>query len=155
MSSIDNYKEQLQFVIDNCSERQAKFYRRMLQDIREVRLVPMSEVLTKEQILLIRSVVEKKQCYKNAYKIAQLVPGVRYAEGLNFISKIVPIDHAFNICGGKYFDATFEICLHKDVTKEEYGVYADYSVEEVADVLLQNNTWGDVYRTKIVQELEG
>lgn len=155
MSSIDNYKEQLQFVIDNCSERQAKFYRRMLQDIREVRLVPMSEVLTKDQILLIRSVVERKQCYKNAYKIAQLVPGVRYVEGLNFISGIVPIDHAFNICDGKYFDATFEICLYKDVTKEEYAAYADYSVEEVADVLLQNHTWGDVYRTKIVKELEG
>lgn len=86
------------------------------------------------------SEVEQKQCYKNSWMVAAMsskaidvVIGYTSAVG-------VPLEHAWNFYKPKkiYFDLTFEECLRKDVTKEQYLQILKVPSNKVGPVLSSN-----------------
>lgn len=103
------------------NKNQKDFYNYRLLCARSVKVVPLEEVFTKEEISRIkkRSFIVK-QCYRNSLLLASLFPDkVKYVEG-EVLAAGVPIEHAFNKVGDKYVDVTLELALRSDVRRETY-----------------------------------
>lgn len=147
--------EELKGFASLTSGRQRNYFDQMLRDAHAVEVFKMSEVLTKEQIDIIRSLdVKVKQCYKNATLITQAIPEIKYVEGKVSIFKdfSFSIDHAWNKLGDKCFDATAEI-IHKGVF-EEYVSLIEVSSEEVMNIAIENEFYGAVYNTKFKKSIK-
>lgn len=147
--------EELKGFASLTSGRQRDYFDQMLRDAHVVKVFRMSEVLTKEQIDIIRSLgVEVKQCYKNATLITQAIPEIEYIEGKTSIFKDFSpsIDHAWNKLGDKYFDATAEI-IHKGLFGE-YVSLIEVSSEEVMNIAIENEFYGEVYNTKFKKSIK-
>ena len=101
--------------------RQKMIHNRLLKHAKAVEVLPMSEVLLPSVIEYIKDYIQPKrhECYKTAQLISQTCPQITYVEGKMGVGGI-GIDHAFNCFNGKYFDATAELALGRDVTKESY-----------------------------------
>ena len=104
------------------SGKQKEYHDIVMKHAKVVHCVPMSEVLTPEQIERIKIAVEPKpkECFKNAQNVVRYIPGTVYVEGQYGVCGCVGVEHAINRIGDKYFDVTAELALGKDVTKEDY-----------------------------------
>lgn len=117
------------------SGKQKEYHDIVMKHAKVVHCVPMSEVLTPEQIERIKIAVEPKpkECFKNAQNVAKYIPEAIYVEGQFGVSKVIGVEHGFNRIGDKYFDVTAELALGKDVTKEDY--LSILEVENSYDIL--------------------
>lgn len=104
------------------SGKQKEYHDIIIKHAKVVHCVPMSEVLTPEQIERIKIAVEPKpkECFKNAQNVVRYIPGTVYVEGQCGVCGCVGVEHGFNRIGDKYFDVTAELALGEDVTKEDY-----------------------------------
>jgi hypothetical protein len=89
-------------------------------------------------------------CYENAYKLADrlydLDKDIKYVEGyINM--KGFPIEHAFNCVDGKYVDCTVELALGKNPQEDTYVKVGEFDLDEVREILLQNEYYGEIYNT--------
>jgi hypothetical protein len=84
---------------------------------------------------------QAKQCYQNAYQVASHISGVEYVEGFADIVGI-PIDHAFNVYKGQYFDVTGELVLKREVEKDVYFKVMTYSHSEMNKLAVATGTYG-------------
>ena len=58
-----------------------EFYETKVSDAKEVKVERMKDVLTEEQIRMIKRLrIKKKECYKNSYMVADAL-GCEYVEG--------------------------------------------------------------------------
>jgi len=95
------------------SGSQQEFFKTQVEKAKPAKIVSAEFVLADgdyRELRNMRKRLQPKQCYHNAYLVAQSIPGVKYVEGLVFIYG-VPIDHAWNEKDGKYFDVTEEFVL--------------------------------------------
>lgn len=148
MSETSILLEELKSFASICSGKQKEWYEKMLADARVVKVSPLSDIFTPDEIEIIKKVVrpQKKQCYKNAILTATLLTkkGVKYCEGKCTCCGI-GLDHAFNKIGDRYFDVTAELALGK-LDAQEYMVLGEYSPKEVLQVIEKQGYYGDVYR---------
>lgn len=150
--SDKNIVAMLDFFAKQTSGVQAAYYKQMTKDADSIDIVPLSEVFTEEEIKHIKKVVnpKMKMCYENAYKFADRLYGmgkdIKYVEGYINMSGL-PIEHAFNSVNGKYVDCTIELALNKDPRKDSYVKIGEYDLDDVREVLLQNEYYGDIYKT--------
>jgi len=134
-------------------ESQLFFYKRSLEDARDVKVVPLGEVLSKQQIEQIKTIInpQPKECYKNATLLSQYL-NCTYVEGKNLVCGVFGTEHAFNRIGDKYVDITLELALGKDVTKEEYIVQGEWLAEECLDISVSRGVYGSLYAKRIADE---
>lgn len=154
--------EQTEKFAQLCSGRQKAFYERMLSDLEEVKISPLSEVFTKDEIEEIRRCVapKKKECYKNAFELAKLFhDSVDYIEGYTTCFEgTLPIEHAFNRVrvkkGYVYVDVTMEMALGEKPWegKETYMKMASYTVYECLDVMYETGVYGGMYYHTFFQD---
>lgn len=148
MSAIKEYLSMMAKICEGTN--QADFRKTVFEDARDVKVVPCSEVFTKEEIARIKRNIrpKKKQCYKNATLLADMF-GCEYCEG--YMLHVFPVEHAFNKVGDKYVDITVEFALKEDVKKIEYTVIGTYTKEEVKGVCLRTSMYGNVYNEKYIE----
>lgn len=156
MEELKKFYSFLDLEISACGGKRADFLKSIKEDLKPCRVVSIKDIFTKEQIKLIRSLVQKKECFKNAYQIASFFEfsdtPVEYVEGRVLVCDFLPIEHAWNKIGDRYFDATFELALGYDVTKEEYAKLKEYDVDKVREILLDRKYWGEIYREEKATE---
>lgn len=109
-----------------------------------VQITPIREVLTDEEINFILEYIKPKQheCYRNAHEATRIL-GVKYVEGFVEIGGL-PIDHAFNRRGDKYFDITFELVLKEEA--KEYVSSWDINGLECNRIALATGIYGSYGR---------
>ena len=114
MSNTINYIKNLCRVSEGETRQMWNEYKRRSK---VVKLTPIREVLTDEEINFILEYIRpiKHECYRNAHEATRIL-GVKYVEGFVEVGGL-PIDHAFNKRGDKYFDITTELVL-KEQCKE-------------------------------------
>lgn len=114
MSNTINYIKNLYRVSEGETRQMWNEYKRRSQ---VVKITPIKEVLTDEEINFILEYIRprKHECYRNAHEATRIL-GVKYVEGSVEVGGL-PIDHAFNKRGDKYFDITTELVL-KEQCKE-------------------------------------
>lgn len=134
---------------------QESYYQRILKDAKPIEISPIDEVLTTEQINLIRSVVnpKPKECYKNATLACYAIDGCNYVEGKMTIYKGFVTEHAWNKVGDKYIDITMELALNRNPKEEEYAALGEYDIKEVEKIILKQGFYGDIYREMIINEI--
>ena len=90
-----------------------------LNALTEVEVVPLSELFDKKTITEIKKRVRPvpKECYSNSFHTAEFLSefDVEYCEGY-IVFMGIPIEHAFNKIGDKYFDVTQELAFPNRVT---------------------------------------
>lgn len=133
--------------ISVCNDKRAEFIRKIKQDLVNVNLVSVRDLLNDAELQTIKEITRAKECFKNAFNIATTFQSkdVKYIEGRVLAGHILPIEHAWNKIGDKYFDATFEIALGLDVTKEVYALLREYDVCRVREILLKRKYYGEIY----------
>lgn len=155
-SNKNSIVEQTEKFAQLCTGRQRAFYERMLFDLEEVKISPLSEVFTKDEIEEIRRCVapKKKECYKNAFELARLFHDrVQYVEGYATIAGVLPFEHAFNKVGEKYVDITKEMALGERLDDGEiYMKLRTYTVEECLDIMYKTGVYGGMYYHTFFQD---
>lgn len=151
--------EELQaFAGMNCNAKQKAYFERMAADAKPVQCVSVRDVFTADEIRQIKRVLrpKKHQCYRNAALLTELFPGrVKYVEGFGW-NRIVKVEHAFNRVGDKYIDITWEMVLNEDVTTYPYAALIESERDEIlADIQAHDNTTGDYYIHKYIEEQKG
>jgi len=152
MDQLEKFYQYFDFEISACrGSKRAEFIQAIRDDLKPCKLVSVRELFTEEQVRFMESIVEPKQCFKNAYNLADDIfrhsDGlVKYVEGRVLVANFLPIEHAWNRIGDKYFDATFELSLGKDVTTENYALLAEYDLMRVRYITLERKYWGEIYR---------
>lgn len=130
--------------------KRAEFIQAIRNDLKPCNVVSVRELFTEKQISFMKSIVEPKQCFKNAYVLADIMGHhdgcITYVEGRALVANFLPIEHAWNRIGDKYFDATFELALGRDVTAENYAILAEYDFCKVREIILERKYWGEIYR---------
>ena len=150
MGIIDEMKQMASLMSGN----QREYFDQMVRDARSVKVLKLADVLTEEQVDIICNLnLQYKQCYKNATLISQAIPEVEYVEGRVgiFTDLCLPIEHAWNKLGDKYFDATAEIL---ELEFGEYVSLIEVDSKEVMNIAIENEFYGDVYRFKYLQRLK-
>lgn len=143
--------EQMKMFADLMQGKQRDFMMAKLENAKEVKISPMTEVFSKKEISYIKRFIrpEKKECYKNATRLCWAFPDkVLYCEG-QFTCYGIPFDHAFNKVGDKYIDITSELVLGK--FSEEYVTFGEWDAKTVAEVATKNEVYGDVFVTKYLE----
>lgn len=126
-------------------------YGKLLADMKAVSVGKLSDVLSKDEIRLIRRVVKPKpkMCYKNAFwltmHMAESKHDIRYCEGMYTYKKCLPISHAFNIIDGVYVDITMELALKREPSSEDYVVFGEYDKDSMWNVANETGVYGGVY----------
>ena len=140
-----------QFATLTKNSNQGQFFQSKVDAAKDIKVERMEDVLTKEQIRVVKRLdIRKKECYRNAYLVAQAL-NCQYVEGQMLLC--FGIDHAFNKIGDHYFDATKEICLGEDPTETEYISIGEWSWETVFDVISKTGQYGDIYNELYIQSL--
>lgn len=141
----------LNLFASNSSGVQHELFKQKIKDANSIDVVPLNEVFSKDEITWIKKYIhpKPKSCYENAYKLCDRFSfnkhNIKYCEGyMNLYG--LPIDHAFNLVDGKYVDITQELALNNKI-ENTYVVIGEYNVDEVRQVLLQNEYYGDIYNT--------
>lgn len=151
MDQLEKFYQYFDLEISACQgSKRAEFIQAIRDDLKPCRVVSVRELFTEEQVRFMESIVEPKQCFKNAYNLADIIRHpdgcVTYVEGRALVANFLPIEHAWNRIGDKYFDATFELALGKDVTTENYALLAEYDLCRVRKIILERKYWGEIYR---------
>ena len=134
--------------ISVCNDKRAEFLRSIKNDLVNVNIVSIYDLFNEQEIEMMKELTHKKECFKNAFMIASTfhpTRGIKYVEGRVLVGNCLPIEHAWNKIGDKYFDATFEIALGLDVTKEVYALLREYDVCKVREILLKRKYYGEIY----------
>lgn len=128
-------------------ERQREYIAMMIADARTVAVSSIHDVFTEDEIRRIKRLrPQKNECYKNAFRLAQLFPEkVEYVEGKMTVNKFVGIEHAWNKVGDKYVDVTMELALGRDASEEEYMQLGAWEYEDVAKIVLERGYYGECY----------
>lgn len=144
--------DMLNFYAKNLPGVQGALYKQKAKDADSVDIVPLSEVFSEDEIEQIKKYVnpKPKMCYENAYKLADrlydLDKDIKYVEGyINM--KGFPIEHAFNCVDSKYVDCTVELALGKNPQEDTYVKVGEFDLDEVREILLQNEYYGEIYNT--------
>ena len=150
MEELKKFYDYYDMEISACrGSKRAEFIQSMKDDLKPCNVVSVKELFTEEQIKIMKTLVEPKQCFSNAFKIADILlhtdSHIQYVEGRVLAAGFLPIEHAWNKVGDKYFDATFELALGYDVTQENYALLQEYKVSKVREVLLQRRYYGEIY----------
>ena len=152
MEQLEKFYQYFDLEISACrGSKRAEFIQAIRDDLKPCKVVSVRELFTEEQVRFMASIVEPKQCFKNAYNLADTMSHfdgrcVTYVEGRALVANFLPIEHAWNRIGDKYFDATFELALGKDVTTENYALLAEYDFKRVREITLERKYWGEIYR---------
>ena len=146
-------KNMLELFAQSSSGVQSALFKQKAKDATSVEITSIYDIFSPEEIKQIKKYVkpQMKQCYKNAYHMADFFEdlGVEYVEGYLNMNGL-PIEHAFNVIDGKYFDITMELALKKHFDRERTDTYVSigtFSVNEVRKILLQNEFYGQIYET--------
>lgn len=128
---------------------QLKFARWKAEVAKPIKVVPYKTVpaaksiqdLLKSKMLKIKT----KECYNNSFYTAYSGGSdIKYCEGI--ASRYIPLDHAWNSSGGKYFDLTAEVALgdyykknniEGDPTFDEYILLIELTSSEAKDFALE------------------
>ena len=150
MEELKKFYDYYDMEISACDgSKHAEFIQSIKADLKPCKVVSIRELFNDLQIDAMRTLVEQKQCFKNAFQIADVIRhwdgSIKYVEGKVLVANFLPIEHAWNKVGDKYFDATFELALGYDVTKESYAMLQEYKVSKVREVLLQRRYYGEIY----------
>ena len=150
MEELKKFYDYYDMEISACEgSKRAEFIQSIKADLKPCKVVSIRELFNDLQIDAMRTLVEQKQCFKNAFQIADVIRhwdgSIKYVEGRVLVANFLPIEHAWNKIGDKYFDATFELALGYDVTKESYAMLQEYKVSKVREVLLQRRYYGEIY----------
>jgi len=155
-NNLEKFYQYYDMEINVCDGKRKEFLEAMKADLKPCKVVSVRELFTEEQVRIMESMVELKQCFKNAYNLADIMSHpdghVTYVEGRVLVANFLPIEHAWNKVGDLYFDATFELCLGYDVTKELYASLAEYDVSHVRKVLFDRRYYGEIYRDEKAME---
>lgn len=147
--------QDIEVIAKCCTGTQKKYYQQVLDSAKEIDVVLLNEVFTKEEIRDIKRYArpEKKMCYKNATLLMQLFPDkVKYVEGRVSVCGL-GIDHAFNKVGDKYIDVTFELCLREDVRCHDYISIGEYDIDTVAKVIVETKQYGNVFKSLLLKSI--
>lgn len=141
MSNTINYIKNLCRVSEGETRQMWNEYKRRSK---VVHITPIREVLTDEEISFILEYIKPKQheCYRNAHEATRIL-GVQYVEGFIEIGGL-PIDHAFNRRGDKYFDITLELVLKEEA--KEYVSSWDINGLECNRISLATGVYGNYGR---------
>ena len=141
MSNTINYIKNLCRVSEGETRQMWNEYKRRSK---VVHITPIREVLTDEEISFILEYIKPKQheCYRNAHEATRIL-GVQYVEGFIEIGGL-PIDHAFNRRGDKYFDITLELVLKEEA--KEYVSSWDINGLECNRISLATGIYGSYGR---------
>lgn len=141
MSNTINYIKNLCRVSEGETRQMWNEYKRRSK---VVKLTPIREVLTDEEINFILEYIRPRQneCYRNAHEATRIL-GVKYVEGFVEVGGL-PIDHAFNRRGDKYFDITFELVLKEEA--KEYVSSWDINGLECNRIALATGIYGSYGR---------
>lgn len=150
MEELKKFYDYYDMEISACEgSKRAEFIQSIKADLKPCKVVSIRELFNDLQIDAMRTLVEQKQCFKNAFQIADVIRhwdgSIKYVEGRVLVANFLPIEHAWNKVGDKYFDATFELALGHDVTKESYAMLQEYKVFKVREVLLERGYYGEIY----------
>ena len=141
---------------------QQKYFKRRLECLEKVRVVPMNRLFDGWTIDHLRRFGDfrKKECYSNALHTAELLehidevslmgkvvkkPEVKYVEGY-LLTLGLPIDHAFNKIGDWYFDVTMDL-LHDRVEEDCYWKIGEWSYREALKLMCETGYYGGVFDT--------
>lgn len=152
IETIRDYVESLAKAFGN---NLGKKYAIQLESYKDVKCVPLDEVLTQREIEAYKRVCKPrmKECYKNALLLCNFLKGhdVEYVEG--YFTKYFPTEHAFCKIDGKYVDPTAELILGDDVTKNEYASIYECPTEVAVDVSIKNGYYGNVFNEYLIERL--
>ena len=157
MEELKKFYDYFDMEISACEgSKRAEFIKSIKDDLKPCNVVSVKELFTEEQIKIMKKLVEPKQCFKNAYEVAEIIEMMnvtaKYVEGRVLVAGFLPIEHAWNKVGDKYFDATFELALGYDVTQENYALLQEYKISKVRKVLLERKYYGEIYREEKSKE---
>lgn len=147
-------KDMLNLFASSSSGVQSALYKQKAKDATSVDIVSVYDIFTEEEVKQILKYIRPKvkECYKNAYNMADVFQdrNVEYVEGYLNMGGL-PIEHAFNVIDGKYFDITLELVTNKKFptnrTNDTYVSIGTFNLDEVRRVLLQNGYYGQIYET--------
>lgn len=155
-NTLEKFYQYYDMEINVCDGKRKEFLEAMKADLKPCSVVPLKTIFSEHQIKCIKKAVEVKQCFKNAYEVAEIIEMMngtaKYVDGRVLVANFLPIEHAWNKVGDLYVDATFELCLGYDVTKELYASLAEYDVSHVREVLLDRRYYGEIYRDEKATE---
>lgn len=148
-SFYNTFLTQYKFIASHTDGFQKEFYEKMVKDAKPVKITPLNEVFTEDEIKIIKQRVrpKKKQCYKNAYHMCSETgfDDILYCEG--FMSTFgIPIEHAFNKVGDVYVDITMELALKESPSNTEYIVLGEYDENVALRAMAVEGYYGNVYR---------
>lgn len=130
-------------LISITSGKQKEFFEFQRKNAKPVDVVKTKDVLTPAQIRAIsRLEIIPKQCYVNAARVAQIIPGAKYVEGHVMVMNIIPIDHAWNELNGKYFDVTADIALKGNSKMSDYTSVLEFDNKKLGEYMLKTETYG-------------
>ena len=136
---------------------QGEFHAKRVENATLVQVVSVSEVMTPDEIKLIRSEIKPKckECYKNATLFTSMFDATFVSGQMEVCG--FGIDHAFNKIRGKYVDITAEFALaDKGIeTSSEYVSIAEYSREEVMKAIVDMGCYDDPFRYYFVTKVMG
>lgn len=136
---------------------QSEYNERRYNLAHEVEIVSVKEVLTENEIRLIKSQIKPKckECYKNATLFTSMFDATFVSGQMEVCG--FGIDHAFNKIRGKYIDITAEFALSdKGIkTSSEYVSIAEYSRDEVMKAMLDMGCYDDPFRYYFVTKVLG
>jgi hypothetical protein len=127
--SLDSVEQMLTAMSKFGSGIQQELAKEKLKSLTQVECTPLNELFDEDTIEKIKQRVhpKAKECYANSLHTAECLRdfGVEYCEGY-LVFYGIPIDHAFNKIGDKYFDVTQEIALGHPVDEQEYAVLGSW-----------------------------
>lgn len=134
---------------------QEKYYQFLLDNAVEVKVSPLSDVYTQEEIEGIKRAIkpQMKECFTNAYKLSLYDDRAQYVEGKMSYELMISIEHAFNKIGDKYVDITSELALKDDVTKKDYVVFKEYTPSAVNRLVEKKNRIGGFFNEYMMKEI--
>lgn len=157
MEELKKFYDYYDMEISACEgSKRAEFIQSIKDDLKPCKVVPLKTIFNEHQINCIKREIEAKQCFRNSFRVAEIIESmngdVKYVEGRALVANFLPIEHAWNKIGDFYIDATFELCLGYDVTKESYALLQEYKVSEVRKILLERQYYGEIYREQKANE---
>ena len=146
LGSSNKTLEHLQQLVDITNGRQREYYEFLLENAKPVQIFKTSEVLSKEEIkyLPIRKFTVK-QCYVNASLVCQNIQGCDYVEGYVTLMDMIPIDHAWNVKDGKYFDVTSDFVHKGKSDMSDYVSCLELNQKELLDFMIKMEIYGPYF----------
>lgn len=130
-------------LISITSGKQKEFFEFQRKNAKPVDVLKTKDVLTPSQIRSINRLdIIPKECYANAARVAQMIPGAKYVEGHVIIMDMIPIDHAWNELNGKYFDVTIDIALKGNSKMSDYTSILEFDNKKLNQYMVKTEKYG-------------